>query len=306
MGKIKSLSKTESKFNFLKKFYNIIGCFSLLYIILHKMILFSPLLIVSFIKLIPFRPLQKICTKLIIFIGTCWVHTNSFLFKHILRVKVNVKGDLNFQMKGWYFVISNHQSWSDIVILQMVFIGKIPFLKFFIKEELKWVPLLGIAWWALDFPFMKRYSSEFLKKHPHLKGKDIEITKKACEKFNLTPVSVMNFVEGTRFTDKKHDRQQSPYKNLLKPKAGGLGFVFTAMGNIINSILNITIKYRERDLDFWHFLCGRVTNIDLLIENIPVTDDLIGDYVSDPQYQARFQKWVNELWEKKDGVFEKM
>ena len=302
----KSLAKTESKFNFLKKFYNIIGCLSLLYITLNTIILFSPLFIISLIKLIPYRPLQKICTKFIIVIATLWINNNTFLFKNILRVKINVKGDLNLQMKEWYFVISNHQSWSDIIILQMVFTGKIPLLKFFIKQELMWVPLLGIAWWALDFPFMKRYSPEFIKKYPHLKGKDIEITKKACEKFHLTPVSVMNFVEGTRFTDKKHDRQKSPYKNLLRPKAGGVGFVFTAMGNIINSILNVTIKYTENDTDFWNFMCGKITKVDFLIERIAVTDDLIGDYVSDLKYQDRFKEWVNDLWQKKDDVFEKM
>jgi 1-acyl-sn-glycerol-3-phosphate acyltransferase len=209
-------------------------------------------------------------------------------------------------MKNWYFVISNHQSWSDIVILQAVFNGKIPFLKFFLKQELKWVPLLGIAWWGLDFPFMKRYSADFIKKNPHLKGKDIEITKKACEKFNIMPVSVMNFIEGTRFTEKKHERQKSPYKNLLKPKSGGAGFVFTAMGNIINSIVNVTIKYPEKDTNFWHFLCGRITKVELFIERIAVTDDLIGDYVSDPQYQERFKVWINDLWERKDKVFEEM
>ncbi|MCL2154801.1 MAG: acyltransferase [Leptospirales bacterium] len=302
-----SLSKTESKINFFKRFiYNIIGCLSLLYITINTIILFSPLFILSLIKLIPFIPLQRICTKLIIVIATCWINNNTFLFKNILRVNVNVKGDFNLTMKDWYFVISNHQSWSDIIILQMIFTGKIPLLKFFIKQELIWVPLLGIAWWALDFPFMKRYSPEFIEKNPHLKGKDIEITKKACEKFNLTPVSVMNFVEGTRFTEAKHKRQKSPYKNLLKPKAGGIGFVFTAMGSIINSILNVTIKYPGNDTSFWHFLCGRITEVDFLIERINMTDELIGDYVSDSKYQAEFKKWVNDLWVKKDDVFDKM
>jgi len=302
-----ALTKTDGKPAFIKRFfYNIRGCLSLLYITLNTIIFFFPLLIFSLIKLIPFIPLQRICTKIIIVIATLWINNNTFLFKILLRVNVSVKGEVNLTMKDWYLVISNHQSWSDIIILQMVFTGKIPLLKFFIKQELIWVPLLGIAWWGLDFPFMKRYSPEFIEKHPHLKGKDIEITKKACEKFNLTPVSVMNFVEGTRFTDKKHKRQKSPYNNLLKPKAGGAGFVFTAMGNLINSILNVTIKYPEKDLNFWHFLCGRITKVIFLIEHINVTDKLIGDYESDAKYQAGFKKWINDLWGRKDKVFEKM
>ena len=307
MDKNTSLEKTEDNLNFFIRFYyNIKGCFALLYISLNTILLFIPLVSFSFIKLIRYRPLQTICTKIIIVIASFWISNNTFLFKNILGVKVNIKGDLNLLMNNWYFVISNHQSWSDIIILQMVFNRKIPFLKFFIKQELMWVPLMGVAWWALDFPFMKRYSPDFIKKNPHLKGKDIEITKKACEKFNLTPVSVMNFIEGTRFTDQKHKRQKSPYKNLLNPKAGGVGFVFTVMGNMINSIINVTIKYPEKNKSFWHFLCGRITRVDFLIEYIPMTEDLIGDYIDDPEYQARFKEWINDLWEKKDHVFENM
>jgi len=203
-------------------------------------------------------------------------------------------------------VLSNHQSWVDIVALQMIFNRRIPILKFFIKQELIKVPLLGFAWWALDFPFMKRYSAEFLKKNPHLKGKDIEITRRACEKFKTTPVSVMNFVEGTRYTLKKHDRQKSPYRHLLKPKAGGTGFVFSIMGSSIRSILNVTIVYPHGDTNFWHYLCGRVQDIRIHIEQMPLTDDLVGDYENDGEYRKHFQKWVNELWEKKDLQIERM
>src|SRR5690606_35125628 len=131
-----------------------------------------------------------------------------------------------------------------------------------------------------DFPFMKRYSSDFIKKNPHLKGKDIEITKKACEKFKTMPVSIMNFVEGTRLTPEKHKKRNSPYNNLLSPKAGGVGFVFTTMGQQIKMILNVTIIYPDGPKDFWSFICGRIKSAKVIIEKIPVTDELIGDYVN--------------------------
>jgi 1-acyl-sn-glycerol-3-phosphate acyltransferase len=264
------------------------------------------LLIASIIKLIPYKRSQKICTKILILIATTWIHNNTLLFTKFLGIKVNVTGETDLPMKEWYLVISNHQSWSDIVVLQIVFNRRIPLLKFFLKKELIWIPLLGFAWWALDFPFMKRYTSDFIAKYPHLKGRDIEITKKACEKFSTTPVSVMNFVEGTRFTDEKHSRQKSPFKNLLKPKAGGTGFVFTAMGHQLHSILNVTIRYPQDDLNFWNFLCGRIDQVDLFIEKIPVTENLIGDYVSDLEYQKRFQKWLNDIWIKKDKLFDEI
>ena len=113
----------------------------------------------------------------------------------------------------WYLMTSNHQSWADILVLQKVTNRRVPSLKFFLKQELIWVPLLGLAWWALDFPFMKRYSRAQLEKRPELKGKDMETTRKACEKYAHYPVSVMNFFEGTRFTEEKHRQQNSPYRH---------------------------------------------------------------------------------------------
>ena len=137
----------------------------------------------------------------------------------------DVQGTESLEPSQWYLVLSNHQSWTDIVVLQRIFHRKIPFLKFFIKKELFWLPLLGQAWWALDFPFIKRYSKAKLQRKPHLRGKDLEITRRACKRFQQLPISIMNFVEGTRFTIQKHRQQQSPYTHLLRPKAGGIAAV---------------------------------------------------------------------------------
>jgi 1-acyl-sn-glycerol-3-phosphate acyltransferase len=134
----------------------------------------------------------------------------------------DVQGIAGLDPRGWYLVNCNHQSWADILVLQHLLTHRIPLLKFFLKQQLLWVPVMGLAWWALDFPFMRRHSEEVLKAHPELRGKDQEATRLACEKFSLIPTSVMNFCEGTRFTPTKHQRQQSPYRHLLRPKAGGI------------------------------------------------------------------------------------
>jgi hypothetical protein len=110
----------------------------------------------------------------------------------------------------------------------------------------------------------------------------------------------MNFVEGTRFTQEKHTKQESPYKNLLKPKSGGIGFVFSTMGNMITSILDVTIVYPQGRPSFWDFLCGRVNVIKVHVEEIPVTNDFVGDYVDDPVFRNKFQQWLNDLWHEKD------
>ncbi len=237
-------------------------------------------------------------------LGLGWIARNNAILALTKRINWQVTGIENLDPMGWYLVISNHQTWVDILVLQKVFHRKIPFLKFFLKKELIWVPIMGPAWWALEFPFMKRYSREFLRKNPHLEGKDTEITIKACERFKDIPISVMNFVEGPRFTKGKHDRQKSPVKHLLKPKAGGISFVLYAMGKYLDRIADVTIVYPEGPPTFWEFLCARECDVRVHVRMIPVTPELIGDYAKDPAFRESFQEWLNTLWTEKDLLIE--
>lgn len=277
------------------------GVISILLYALNTIFWSIQLYAVSIIKfLVPMTAFRDVCGRILVMIAFAWVNCNNMNQRLLNPMDVRVKGLEMLNRKDWYLFIANHQSWVDILILQRVFYKKAPFLKFFLKKELVWVPILGLAWWALDFPFMRRYSASFLKKHPHLKGKDIEVTRKACQKFSRSPVSVINFLEGTRFTPEKHDKQQSPYTHLLKPRAGGIAFVLAAMGEHLNSIVNVTIIYPPGPKSFWDFACGRIDRVFVNVEIMPITDDLIGDYFNDEAFRSRFQQWVNDLWQTND------
>ncbi len=279
----------------------ITGSLSFLLYIVNTLFWLVPILVFSLCKaLVPWALWQKFFSYLLDQMASNWVLLNTFNQKLFTKTKMNVTGLEKLKMKDWYLVISNHQSWVDILVLQRILHGQIPFLKFFLKKELIYVPFLGLAWWALDFPFMKRYSQPFLKKNPHLKGKDIETTKKACEKFKHKPVSVMNFIEGTRFTNQKHQKQNSPFNRLLKPKAGGIGFVLQAMKGNLSKVVNVTIYYPEGIPTFFDFLSGKVKQVNIAIETQDIDDSLKGDYVNDRAYKIQFQKWVNQLWLDKD------
>jgi 1-acyl-sn-glycerol-3-phosphate acyltransferase len=147
---------------------------------------------------------------------------------------------------------------------------------------------------------MKRYSKERVARQPDLKGKDIEITRRACEKFKTLPVSIMNFVEGTRFSRAKHTQQKSPYANLLKTKAGGIAFVLAAMGNQLNRILDVTIVYPPGTKSFWSFVCGNIKEVKVRVKELPVSQAPQGDYVKDAEFREVFQTWLNGLWGEKD------
>jgi len=272
-------------------------------LIMNTLFWMIPLFINGVFKfLIPVPGFRKICSKAVTYVCTTWNSWNNRIIDLTQNVRWDVQGLENLKENDSYLILCNHQTWVDIVVLEKIFINKIPFLKFFIKQELIWIPVLGFSWWALDFPFMKRYSKEFLEKNPHLKGKDFEITRKACEKFKDMPVSVMNFVEGTRLTSQKHKNQQSPYKNLLRPKAGGTALVLDALGKQLQTILNITIYYPQGVKGMWQFFCGEVNEVVVRIEKLPVTEDILGDYFMDSEFKFRFQNWLNQLWEKKDAT----
>ncbi|MEW5734525.1 MAG: acyltransferase [Thermodesulfobacteriota bacterium] len=277
------------------------GALLLLLYTLNTLFWFALIFPVGMAKLlVPVGRWRLWCSLVLKRMAAGWVAVNRISTRLVNRVEWDVQGLEGLDKDQWYLVLANHQSWTDILVLQTVFYGRIPFLKFFLKKNLIYMPFLGFAWWALDFPFMRRYSQAFLQKHPHLAGKDLETTKLACRKFRKMPVSVMNFVEGTRFTPAKHARQESPHANLLRPKAGGVAFTLAAMQGSLNRIVNVTIAYPSGKTGLWDFVCGRVTPIVVRVSTIPITSELCGDYFADERFRENFQDWLNGLWTEKD------
>lgn len=247
-------------------------------------------------------PLLRIINSILNWIGENWLSGNSGWMRLTQKTKWDVQGMDGLNYHGRYLVVSNHQSWVDILVMQRLLNRRIPLLKFFIKRELIKVPLMGLAWWALDYPFLYRHSAEYLKEHPEQKGKDYEATRKACEKFGTVPTSVMNFLEGTRFTKAKRDRQKSEYKFLLRPKSGGLALALDVLGEKFHSLLDITIVYPDGIPTFWEFLCGKVKRITVRMRTIEIPKQFLhGDYEGDPVFRDAMHKWVQQLWRDKDN-----
>jgi len=265
-----------------------------------------PIVLLALLKLLPIARWQTAISYLLDGCASCWVQVNSVNQNIFSRTRIETINMPQLSSTQWYMVISNHQSWVDILILQRVLHGKVPFLKFFLKQQLIYVPIIGLAWWALDFPFMKRYSRDFLAKNPHLKGKDVEATKQSCQKFKLKPVSVMNFVEGTRFTQAKWSKQQSPHQDLLKAKAGGLAFALNAMSGTLDKMVDVTIVYPQGIPSFWQFISGQVAAVKVNVELNAIDDSLIGDYENDIVFKQTFQQWVNQRWIDKQVLISRM
>ncbi len=278
------------------------GCLVTLLLLLNTLVLFGPLMVFALLKLVLPGRLRDCASGAVMWIAETWAEIDKLIFASCIPTRWDIRGGEGLRVDTSYLVVSNHQSWVDIPALIQTLNRRTPFFKFFLKKELIWVPFLGLAWWALDYPFMKRYSKAFLARHPELQGKDLEITKAACELFKRQPVTVVNYLEGTRFTPAKREQQGSPFQHLLKPKAGGVAFVLAAMGEQLDAMLDVTVVYPQAHTPgFWDLISGNVPKVIIDIRTRELDPALWhGDYENDPAFRQQLQDWVNQLWTDKD------
>jgi 1-acyl-sn-glycerol-3-phosphate acyltransferase len=272
--------------------YTLRGVTATLFISISTVFWCTPLYLMGLARfLLPIKQIRTRLAHLMDLIIDGWVFSNRFMVRclhitHIEKPPLLAELDRNH----WNVVVCNHQSWTDILVLQNTLLGHIPPLKFFTKKELIYVPLVGIAMWLLGFPYVRRYSRAQLEKNPSLHDHDRNATLQACQGFLERPTSVLNFLEGTRYSEEKKVGQHSPYVHLLLPKTGGLGHVCDALDQQIDNIIDVTIVYPDGTPGFWEFLCGRCTRIYFQARRYPTP----------PVDRNDRKAWADGLWREKD------
>ncbi|MDV7211818.1 acyltransferase [Azotobacter beijerinckii] len=276
----------------------------LLLLLIDTLLMIVPLLLLALLRLLlPGRRLRAACGRGVMWCAEHWVTIGKRIFARLLPTVWDIRGSAGLRRDRSYLLVCNHQSWVDIPALLEAFSGRVPFFKFFLKQELIWIPLLGLAFWALDYPFMKRHAKAYLERHPEKRGEDLEITRRACARFRDIPVTLVNYLEGTRFTPLKHARQASPYRYLLRPKAGGVAFALASLGPRLDALLDVTLVYPGRRIPgFWLLISGQVARVIVDIQTRELDPRLWqGDYQDDAQFRQYVQDWVSRLWEEKDA-----
>lgn len=252
------------------------------------------------LKFVAFGEGRRRSILLAAWFGERWVGGDKLIFETMLDTKWRFTGLEDLRRDGHYLVISNHLSWIDIFAAFFAF-RRGPFIRFFIKQVLIWFPIAGQACWALEFPFMRRYTPEYLARHPEKRGADLETTRLACQRYRTIPVTILNYAEGTRYTKEKHARQQSPYRYLLKPRVGGIGFVLASMAGQLDAVYDMTVIYPGGDVNFWEFVCNRVPWVEVRIRRLDVPREFCSDAITEPgEMRDRFKAWMEELWRQKD------
>lgn len=243
-------------------------------------------------------------------ITNSWLTVNNWLIDHVLpetKWDISVDDNLDLNMQGRYLMTCNHQSWVDTTVNQYFGLTRMPLTRFFTKWELIFIPFVGQAFKILGFPMMKRHSKEQIAKNPELKYRDMEEARNACEQLLSQPFTLLNYLEGTRFTQQKHDQQKSPYTNLLKPKAGGLALALNILGDKIDALVDMTIVYPDGAPGYGEFWLGEVPRIAVNMRKIEIPDWVHGgNYEDDAEYRERFQSWVDDLWTEKDQLISAM
>lgn len=300
---LKTKSSQRRVFNLIRGFLVGLGFLANLIIVPTFVLLFA---LIQF--LLPFKWWRQFFNAIAVCIHRNWYSINGVLLRMgLFPGKWEVVGHGELNRKSWYLIICNHQSSVDIFLLGAVFIYKIPLLKFFMKKQLLWtLPFASWVCYVSGSPFLNRYSKSEIKKNPQLKLKDAEATKKACEVFRNDPTTVINFVEGTRCTPEKQKRSHSPFRHLLKPRAGGISTVMSGMSDYLTGIINVTIKYEGATPTLWNCICGNVDRIKIHYEVLPITPDMVGDYYEDKFFRIQFQHWLNHIWEQKDRVLDRI
>lgn len=275
----------------------------ILLLLLNTLILIGPMMLIALLKLVlPGKALRTACSRGVMWVAETWAEIDKLIFATLTPTVWDIRGGEGLRRDRSYLVVSNHQSWVDIPALVQAFNRKTPYFKFFLKQELIWVPFLGLAFWALNYPFMKRYSKAYLARHPEMAGQDLEITKRACARFKDLNVTVVNYLEGTRFTAAKQAQQGSPYQHLLKPKAGGVAFTLATLGPQLDALLDVTLVYPgQRTPGFWKLISGQVPKVIMDIRTRELDPALwAGGYQGDAEFRQYVQAWVSQLWQDKD------
>jgi 1-acyl-sn-glycerol-3-phosphate acyltransferase len=263
-----------------------------------------PLYLLILLKvLLPFPACRRRIDRWLTAVAGLWIHGSVLIMRLLPQEKWDIEDGSDVTPGQSCLLVANHQSWADILVLLRVFGRRIPFPRFFTKKELLRLPLVGFAIWGLDFPLVARYSQEEIKRNPALRGRDIEIARRACERYRHQTVTVVNFPEGTRLTPEKQSRQQSPYRFLLRPHTGGLALVLTVLGDKLETMLDATIVYPAGRPGFRDFLCGRVERVKVRVRRVAIPSEFRqGDLLDNPALREPFRAWVLDLWEGKERL----
>jgi lysophosphatidic acid acyltransferase / lysophosphatidylinositol acyltransferase len=161
-------------------------------------------------------------------------------------------------------VISNHQSWSDIVMISKVATKAkmINHQKWMAKNVLRFVPFIGWGLHFIDTIFLKRdWNKDQIK---------IEQTFSHIVDKNV-PFWLIIFPEGTRLTASKLQSSQKlmqskgepHWQRVMRPRSKGFVAAIAGLRSKLDAIYSLTIDYGEQAVSPWELFAGQAQAIKI-------------------------------------------
>ena len=259
---------------------------SLLFISLNLLFWLDPLTILSALRIL----VPGGAFKMAIYRGMCWIYgaavvVDNCLLKQILQIDIRITEQVVSMPSQQQLVLCNHRSWFDILILQAVFVPRGEILKFLIKKELVYVPIVGWICLALGFPRLTRASDAKSREQ------DLQEIRKGMLKLSDEPAAILVFAEGSRFSEAKRAQSGSPYNNLLKPRPAGLDTMIKCVPQD-TAIIDVTLVYPDQPSNFWSCLSGNLGSVLVDIKSFRLSEVAAGDVT----------EWLNDRWLVKDQL----
>lgn len=242
----------------------------------------------------PFSPKAfRACNRRIV--GAWW----SFLVWTIERVhgvRLIVTGD-PLPRGERAIVVANHQEMTDILALLCLSrrSGAIGDMKWFVKDIIKYAPMIGWGMLFIDCVFLKRDwaadRSKVERTFSNLVTHDV-------------PFWMVSFVEGTRIKPAKLASSQEfargkglpVLKNLLLPRTKGFTATVLGLREKADAVYDVTIGYEGPAPSLWRFASTRVERVHLNVRRFPL-DTL-------PSTEEGLSKWLVERFTEKDALLE--
>ena len=234
----------------------------------------------------PWRPLSaRICER----IYRIAVAVDDWCLRHISRARWQNPG-VELPPGRACIVLANHRSWADILLVQSVISRRGPIVKFLCKRELAYIPVLGLIFLAFDFPVLRRRARRH-RSEQRRRDDDRRRVREACAVLHRAPAAMLSFVEGTRFTERRHAHAGGPYRFLLPPRAGGFAVIVEALRPLDAPVIDLTIGY-SRPTTFWRFLGGDAGDVAIVAERFAMRE--VG--------AAGTNAWLQGRWRDKDAT----
>jgi 1-acyl-sn-glycerol-3-phosphate acyltransferase len=221
-----------------------------------------------------------------------WWGSFALVSRLLHGVKAQFTGD-RLPLRENVLLVANHQQMTDVCFLILLARrcragGD---TKWFVKEPVKYVPLLGWGMLFLDNLFVKRSWA-----------RDRASIERTFHRINegRVPIWLMLFAEGTRMTPEKLEasrriarrKKREPYRHVLMPRTKGFTASVLGLRDHLDAIYDVTIGYEEGSPTLWQFICGFARTAHLHVRRHPIAEL--------PESERDLARWLLDRYADKD------